>query len=155
MAASAVPDSVRNRGVNLEEPAELGDNLHELQPRHGRDMGIAEVAGFGDYGGGCGCGGYERAVLLGTEENRADGTQRRRGEVNGEKVMRNMVDINTNEDQAYIAARAALRELQNAMEGEAERAGLYTEDDVVALVKEVRAELAAERLLNTKGESQT
>ncbi|MBQ3346085.1 MAG: hypothetical protein II876_02725 [Synergistaceae bacterium] len=69
--------------------------------------------------------------------------------------MRNMVDINTNEDQAYIAARAALRELQNAMEGEAERAGLYTEDDVVALVKEVRAELAAERLLNTKGESQT
>ncbi|MBQ2615904.1 MAG: hypothetical protein IJG51_06035 [Synergistaceae bacterium] len=75
--------------------------------------------------------------------------------MNGEKVMRNMVDINTNEDQAYIAARAALRELQNAMEGEAERAGLYTEDDVVALVKEVRAELAAERLLNTKGESQT
>ena len=69
--------------------------------------------------------------------------------------MRNMVDINTNEDQAYIAARAALRELQNAMEGEVERAGLYTEDDVVALVKEVRAELAAERLLNTKGESQT
>ena len=75
--------------------------------------------------------------------------------MNGEKVMRNVVDINTNEDQAYIAARAALRELQNAMEGEAERAGLYTEDDVVALVKEVRAELAAERLLNTKGESQT
>ncbi|MBQ6417834.1 MAG: hypothetical protein IJJ91_04080 [Synergistaceae bacterium] len=75
--------------------------------------------------------------------------------MNGEKVMRNMVDINTNEDQAYIAARAALRELQNAMEGEVERAGLYTEDDVVALVKEVRAELAAERLLNTKGESQT
>ncbi len=62
-----------------------------------------------------------------------------------------MVDMNTNEDQAYIAARAALEKIQKAMEGEAERAGLYTEDDVVALVKEVRAELAAERLHNTKG----
>ena len=81
MASASVPDSVRDRCVNLEEPVELGDNLHELQPRHGRNMGIAEVAGFGDYGGGCGCGGYERAFLLGTEENRADGTQGRRGEM--------------------------------------------------------------------------
>ena len=39
----------------------------------------------------------------------------------------------------------ALRKLQEAMKGEAERAGLYTEDDVVALVKEVRAELAEKR----------
>lgn len=37
------------------------------------------------------------------------------------------------------------RELQEAMKGEAERAGIYTEDDVVALVKEVRAELTEER----------
>ena len=42
-------------------------------------------------------------------------------------------------------ALLALRQLQEAMKGEAERAGLYTEDDVVALVKEVRAELAEER----------
>ncbi|MBR1658631.1 MAG: hypothetical protein IJ697_09250 [Synergistaceae bacterium] len=39
----------------------------------------------------------------------------------------------------------AMRKLQEAMKGAAERAGLYTEDDVVALVKEVRAELAEER----------
>ena len=39
----------------------------------------------------------------------------------------------------------ALRQLQEAMKGEAERAGIYTEDDVVALVKKVRAELAEER----------
>ena len=74
MAVTGVPDSVRNRCVNLEEPVELGDNLHELQPRHGRNMGAAEVAGSGDYGGGCGCGGYERAVLPSVAENRADGT---------------------------------------------------------------------------------
>ena len=39
----------------------------------------------------------------------------------------------------------SLRQLQEAMKGAAEEAGLYTEDDVVALVKEVRAELAEER----------
>lgn len=39
----------------------------------------------------------------------------------------------------------ALRKLQEAMKGAAEEAGLYTEDDVVALVKEVRAKLAEER----------
>ena len=39
----------------------------------------------------------------------------------------------------------AMRKLQEAMKGAAEEAGLYTEDDVVALVKEVRAELAEER----------
>ena len=38
----------------------------------------------------------------------------------------------------------AMKELQKAMEGEAERAGLYTEDDVVTLVKEVRRELSRE-----------
>lgn len=42
-------------------------------------------------------------------------------------------------------ALRALRQLQEDMKGEAECAGLYTEDDVVALVKEVRAELAEER----------
>jgi AbrB family looped-hinge helix DNA binding protein len=39
----------------------------------------------------------------------------------------------------------ALREAQRAFEGEAERLGLKTEEDVVALVKEVRAEKAAAR----------
>ena len=42
-------------------------------------------------------------------------------------------------------ALRALRQFQEAMKGAAEEAGLYTEDDVVALVKEVRAELAEER----------
>ena len=73
MAAAVVPDSVRNRSVNLEEPAELGDNLHELQPSDGGDMGAAEVAGSRDYGGGCRRGGNERAVLPGVEEDRQDG----------------------------------------------------------------------------------
>lgn len=44
----------------------------------------------------------------------------------------------------------AMRELQEAMKGAAEEAGLYTEDDVVALVKEVRAKLAAERAEKTR-----
>jgi len=35
----------------------------------------------------------------------------------------------------------ALHELQEAMKGEAERLGIKSEDDVVALVKEIRAEL--------------
>ena len=50
---------------------------------------------------------------------------------------------------------AAFRELQKGMKGAAEEAGIYTEDDVVALVKEVRAKIAAERQNNshTKGES--
>ena len=54
-----------------------------------------------------------------------------------------MVDTNTNTNSA---SRISLQE-------EAERAGIFTKDDVVALVKEVRAELAAERSHNTKGES--
>ena len=41
--------------------------------------------------------------------------------------------------------KQAMRKFQEGMKGAAEEAGLYTEDDVVALVKEVRAELAEER----------
>ncbi len=41
----------------------------------------------------------------------------------------------------------AMREFQRAMEGEAERAGLYSDDDVVALVKEIRREIREERSL--------
>ena len=43
------------------------------------------------------------------------------------------------------SAKVALRELQIAMRGEAEKAGLYTEEDVVKLCKEVRKELWEER----------
>ena len=49
-----------------------------------------------------------------------------------------MVDINTNEDQAYITARAALRELQKAMEGTAEEVGWKSDDDVVKYIMAMR-----------------
>lgn len=52
-------------------------------------------------------------------------------------------------------AMHAMKEFQEAMKGETERAGLYTEDDVVALVKEVRAKMATEREKHTKGVSQS
>ena len=39
----------------------------------------------------------------------------------------------------------ALRQFQREMEGEAEKAGLLTEDDVVALCREVRKDLSGER----------
>ncbi|MDR3120251.1 MAG: AbrB/MazE/SpoVT family DNA-binding domain-containing protein [Clostridiales bacterium] len=42
----------------------------------------------------------------------------------------------------------AITELQDAFEGEAERLGLKTEEDVVALVKEVRRERREERNAN-------
>jgi len=41
--------------------------------------------------------------------------------------------------------RAALEKVGKAFEGEAERLGLKTEEDVVALVKEVRREMWEER----------
>ena len=83
-----------------------------------------------------------------------------RGSEHIKKTQRIMVERNT--DNIGIRTITpefitALRELQKAMEGEAERAGLYTEDDVVALVKEIRSELATERQnnLQTEGESQS
>jgi len=39
----------------------------------------------------------------------------------------------------------ALKQLQKDMEGEAEKAGLFTEDDVVRLCREVRNELSGKR----------
>ena len=42
----------------------------------------------------------------------------------------------------------ALREIQQAFSGEAERLGLKDDDDVVALVKEVRKEMRDERHAN-------
>jgi len=42
----------------------------------------------------------------------------------------------------------ALRQLQKKMEGEAEKAGLFTEDDVVALCRETRRQLSGVRNAN-------
>ena len=42
----------------------------------------------------------------------------------------------------------ALEKLQEAMKGEAERTGIQSEDDVVALCKETRRELYEERYAN-------
>ena len=58
-----------------------------------------------------------------------------------------MVDMN-NEDQAYIAARAALKELQKAMEGAAEEVGWKSDDDVVEYIMAMR-----KNEYNTKGEA--
>ena len=46
--------------------------------------------------------------------------------------------IRGNELKIICSFDAALKELQMAMEGEAEKAGLYTDEDVVKLVKEIR-----------------
>ena len=43
------------------------------------------------------------------------------------------------------SAMVALKNIQDAFEGEAERLGLKTEEDVVGLVKEVRKEMQAEK----------
>ena len=56
-------------------------------------------------------------------------------EENGKVVMEN-------------SAMVALREVQDAFKGEAERLGLKTEQDVVNLVKEVREEMWEERYAN-------
>lgn len=46
------------------------------------------------------------------------------------------------------ASILALEKVQKAFEGEAERLGLKTEQDVVDMVKEVRAEMSRERYAN-------
>ena len=43
---------------------------------------------------------------------------------------------------------AAFKQFQKEMEGEAEKAGLFSEDDVVALCREVRTELSEKRNAN-------
>lgn len=43
------------------------------------------------------------------------------------------------------AAMVALREAQKSFEGEAERLGLKSEDDVVDMIKEIRAEKSESR----------
>lgn len=50
------------------------------------------------------------------------------------------------------SAMLALKKVQTAFEGEAERLGLETEEDVVALVKEVRKEAYLEKQGNHKWE---
>lgn len=48
------------------------------------------------------------------------------------------------------SAMIALQKIQSSFEGEAERLGLETEEDVVDLVKEVRRETQAEKQGNIK-----
>jgi antitoxin PrlF len=57
---------------------------------------------------------------------------------NGDKVF-----FIEDQDKVFIinAAKAAFFNLQKAFKGEAERAGIYSEDDVVNIVAEVREEL--------------
>jgi len=52
------------------------------------------------------------------------------------------------EDEFMLnSSMIALRQIQMDMEGEAEKAGLFTEDDVVALCRETRKQLSGERSL--------
>ena len=46
----------------------------------------------------------------------------------------------------------AMEELQKAMAGEWEKAGIESEEDVAVLSREVRAELAAERMANASSD---
>ena len=71
-----------------------------------------------------------------------DEMQKILGVANGYRVM---LIADGEEVRIVNPAIHAMRKLQEEMKGAAEKAGLYTEDDVVALVKEVRAELAEER----------
>ena len=48
--------------------------------------------------------------------------------------------VNGLEVKIANSAVYAMQELQKAMAGEAERVGLKSEDDVIALIKEIRAE---------------
>ena len=48
----------------------------------------------------------------------------------------------------FNSSIVALKQFQKEMEGEAETAGLYTEEDVVALCREVRKELSGGRNAN-------
>ena len=60
---------------------------------------------------------------------------------NGEIVIRNTANINMqeNENKASILY-TALERLNIAMEGEWEKAGIYSEDDLLSFVKEARRE---------------
>ena len=48
----------------------------------------------------------------------------------------------------FNSSMVAMRQLQKDMEGEAEKAGLITEEDVVALCRDVRRELSGGRDAN-------
>ena len=73
-----------------------------------------------------------------------------KGQITLPKDIRTMLRVGTGDRVALIcegdrvvmmnAAVYAMRMLQKEMEGEAEKAGLYTDDDVVDLIMEMRAE---------------
>jgi AbrB family looped-hinge helix DNA binding protein len=48
----------------------------------------------------------------------------------------------------FNSSMVALRQFQKEMEGEAEKAGLLTEDDVIALCREVRKDLSGKSNAN-------
>ena len=68
--------------------------------------------------------------------------RRRLGIKDGDKIM--FVE-DGNRVMLLNSSQSALEKLQSAMEGEAEKAGIKSEDDVVKLCKDVRKELYEER----------
>ena len=55
--------------------------------------------------------------------------------------MANADHLTVDREKIAAAGKAALAKVQNAFEGEADRLGIKTIDDVVKMVKEVRAEI--------------
>lgn len=73
-----------------------------------------------------------------------------KGQITIPKDVRSVLGISNGDRVTFVvegntvrivnSAVYAMQMLQNEMQGEAEKAGLTSEDDIVALVKEVRAE---------------
>jgi AbrB family looped-hinge helix DNA binding protein len=74
-----------------------------------------------------------------------------KGQVTIPKEIRNMLKITEGDRVTFICENDyaivmnaniyAIKTLQKAMEGEAEKAGLTSEEDIIALCREVRAEI--------------
>jgi hypothetical protein len=52
----------------------------------------------------------------------------------------NMRPVELSPQEKYEINMRALKEIQQAMEGEAEKAGIYSEEDVIRICKEIRDE---------------
>ena len=80
----------------------------------------------------------------------ATATMTSKGQVTVPARIRRQYGLNTGDQIAFVeeagrlyvanASYLALTRLQEAMEGEAERLGLRSEEDVVAMIKEIRRE---------------